>query len=42
MLMPYRRITSFGFPRIDVGIQALRTDGDPGPDYRALEALAPR
>lgn len=25
-----------------VGIQALRTDGDPGPDYRALEALAPR
>jgi probable F420-dependent oxidoreductase len=25
-----------------VGIQALRADGDPGPDYRALEALAPR
>lgn len=25
-----------------VGIQALRTDGDPGPDYPALEALAPR
>jgi probable F420-dependent oxidoreductase len=25
-----------------VGIQALRTDNDPGPDYAALEALAPR
>jgi probable F420-dependent oxidoreductase len=25
-----------------VGIQALRVDGDPGPDYRALKALAPR
>lgn len=24
-----------------VGIQALRTDGNPGPDYRGLEALAP-
>ena len=25
-----------------VGIQALRTDNDPGPDYAALAALAPR